>query len=167
MAHETAKDLKLPVLVVSLVDVGRLLREIEALDDTLLQLHVRQGGKAVAMPKTSLLMDQLIELNSLNLLQAADRQRLQRFLTLVKQKAPVLHISFAADPSVVFTQKLMTWLRREVHPQLLLTIGLQPSIAAGCMIRTTNKYFDFTLRQKFGAKRDLLMEKIGVSEAAA
>jgi len=167
VAHETAKDLKLPVLVVSPVDVGRLLREIETLNDTLLQLRVRQGGKTVAMPKTSLLMDQMIELNGLNLLQVTDRQRLQRFLSLVKQKAPLLHISFAADPSVAFTQKLMTWLRREIHPQLLLTIGLQPSIAAGCMIRTTNKYFDFTLRQKFASNRDLLMEKIGASEAAA
>lgn len=163
----TKKSPKLPTQVASPVEVGRLLRELDSLDDTLVQLKLRTGGKAVTVPKTTHLMDQLLELNKLNLLHESDRQFLKDFLTLVKSKAPVLHISFSADPSVAFTEKLMTWLRREIHPQLLLSIGLQPNIGAGCMVRSTNKYFDFTLRQKFNANRQLLLEKLGSHEAKA
>lgn len=166
-ARTVNEKLKLPVQVASPVEVGRLLRELETIDDTLVQLRLRKAGKAVTVPKTTQLMDQLVELNGVNLLHESDRQLLKEFLALVKSKAPVLHISFSADPSVVFMEKLMSWLRREIHQQLLLTIGLQPNIGAGCMVRSTNKYFDFTLRQRFAAKRGLLLEKLGSNEANA
>ena len=54
----------------------------------------------------------------------------------------------------------MAWLRREIHPVVLLTVGLQPSIGAGCIVRSTNKQFDFSLREDFLKKHDLLMAKI-------
>lgn len=171
MAHETKapteKSLKLPVAVATPVDVGRLVRELELIDDSLTQLKLRKGGKAVSVPKTSQLMDKTIELNKLNLLHETDRKKLKTYLTAVKTKAPVLHISFGSDPSVAFIDKLMTWLRREVHAELLLTIGLQPTIGAGCMVRSTNKYFDFTLRSKFTASRQLLLDKLKSAEVKA
>ena len=161
------KKLKLPVLVATPVDIGRLVRELEALNDNLLQLKLRQGEKAVRLPKTSQLMDQTVQLNKLNLLDAADRKALLRFLEAVKKQAPVLHASFSADPPVNFVEKLMTWLRREIHPQVLLTIGLQPTIGAGCMIRSTNHYFDFTLRNRFDNQREVLIQKLGEAPAEA
>jgi F0F1-type ATP synthase delta subunit len=72
----------------------------------------------------------------------------------------VLHISFSADPSVSFLEKLMAWLRKEIHPLVLVTVGLQPSIGAGCIIRSTNKQFDLSLRQDFKKKQDMLRDKI-------
>jgi hypothetical protein len=167
VAHETNQTLKLPVLVAGPVDVNRLVRELEAIDDVMLQLKLRKGGEAVRVPKTSQLMDQTIQLNKLNLLHEADRKSLSQFLAAVKKQSPVLHISFSADPSVVFIEKLMTWLRREIHPQVLLTIGLQPTIGAGCMVRGASHYFDFTLRHKFDGKRELLLKKLAAGETPA
>jgi hypothetical protein len=46
-----------------------------------------------------------------------------------------------------------------------MTVGVQPTIAAGCIMRTTNKYFDFSLRQDFEGKRDLLLEELKGQEA--
>jgi F0F1-type ATP synthase delta subunit len=157
----------LPALVASPADVGRLSHELELIAETLLQLGLRAGGTEVKMPKTSHLMDLTIQLNKLNLLVAADRAALQRYLKALQQKAPVLHISFSADPSPAFIEKLMVWLRREIHPQVLLTIGLQPTIGAGCIVRTTNKYFDFSLRQDFVKKRGLLLAGLAATEAKA
>jgi len=161
---ETAKPaktaMKLPVLVSSPVDVGRLVRELQVIDESMLQLKLRKGTAAVRLPKTSQLMDQTAQLNKLNLLHVADRKQLQTFLETVVAKAPVLHISFSADPSVPFIEKLITWLRREIHPQILLTIGLQPNTGAGCMVRSTNHYFDFTLRKKFADNHQLLLDKL-------
>jgi hypothetical protein len=159
--------LSLPVQVSSPVDVGRLLRELEQLDEALLQLGLRTGGNSVEAPRTSRLLDQTAQLNNVNLLLPPDRALLRRFLTAVRTKAPVLNMSFSADPTPVFLEKLMTWLRREIHPELLLSVGLQPTIGAGCVVRTTNKYFDFSLRQDFIKKRDLLLAALASPESAA
>lgn len=152
--------LTLPVQVASRVDVGRLLREVEALDNFLSQSAIREPGTPVKLPKTSRLLDEFIMGNKLNALHAADRKRMRDFLANVRTKAPVLHMSFSADPSPSFIQKLMTWLRQEIHPMVLLQVGLQPNIGAGAVLRTTNKHFDFSLRQRFKKERDNLVARL-------
>ena len=159
MAHEQ-KAGQLPPLVVGPVEISRLRRELAAIDETLLEHTLRKKGGSARMLKTSQLMDQLADLNELNLLHKTDRERLHRFLEAVASRAPVLHISFSADPSPAFLEKLMSWLREKIHPQVLVTIGVQPTIAAGCIVRSPNKYFDFSLRQDFTDKRELLLEQI-------
>ncbi|HTB48676.1 MAG TPA: hypothetical protein VK712_01190 [Verrucomicrobiae bacterium] len=168
MAREAAKRIQgLPVLVTSPLDVARLVRELEAIDEALLQLGLRQPGAEVKMPKTSRLMDQVILLNELNLLYPEDRLLLQQFLRAVKERAPVVHMSFNADPPVAFMEKLVAWLRREINPLVLVTVGLQPNMGAGCMLRTTNRQFDFSLRQTFLKNRELLISKLMSEEQAA
>ena len=147
----------LPLTAVSRMDVMRAIREIDALDDFLAQSAIRQPGTNVKLPKTSRVMDEVVEINKLNILVEADRKGLLKLMKQVYEEAPVLHISFSADPSPLFIQRLVSWLRVEVHPSVLLKIGLQPNIGAGCTIRTKNKYFDFSLRQNFKNQRQLLI----------
>ncbi|HVV66822.1 MAG TPA: hypothetical protein VHB72_01970 [Candidatus Saccharimonadales bacterium] len=151
---------QLPVAVASPADVGRLIQELEALDTTLLELELRQPGQDVHLPRTSRLLGQIVELNKLNLLHKNDRQRLLRFLVTVKDRAPVLHMSFSSDPSPAFMEKLVSWLRKEIHTQVLVTVGLQPTIGAGCIVRSTNRYFDFSLRQDFVRKQNILFDAL-------
>jgi hypothetical protein len=160
------RDLQLPVMVIGLADLGRLIRELATIDEQLLQLSLRQPGSEVKLPKTTQLMDQLLKLNRLNLLQPEDRAWLKRALDAIRQHAPVMNVSFSVDPSTVVLEKLMIWLRREIHPFLLIGVGLQPNIAAGCIVRTTNKVFDFSLRQNFANKRDLLRQALIETPAA-
>lgn len=150
----------LPLSLVSPVDLGRLLRELDSLNNQLQELALRSGGKELQLPRTTHMLDEVVSFNKLNLLLEADRATLKTFLTTIRTRAPRLHISFSADPSPLFIEKLMTWLRREVHPVVLITIGLQPSIGAGCVVRSTNKYFDLSLGKDFEDKRDLLMAKL-------
>jgi F0F1-type ATP synthase delta subunit len=161
------RELALPMQISSPVEVGRLLREIEAIDDAMLQLQLRKSGTDVTVPKTGQLMNNIVELNKLNLLQETDRKLLHQFLQNVKAKAPVMHMSFSAEPSVAFLEKLMAWFRREIHPLTLLTVGLQPNIGAGCIIRTTNHQFDFSLKQNFLEKRGLLRDQLATRETKA
>jgi F0F1-type ATP synthase delta subunit len=42
----------------------------------------------------------------------------------------------------------------------MLQIGLQPAIAAGCMLRTTNKVFDMSLRTHLMKQSDYLARMI-------
>lgn len=160
MAPSPVEGYVLPLSVTSPTDLGRLLRELETLDNSLMQYDLKGQTGSVKMPKTSLLLDSVIDANKLDLVVPEQRKNIIKFLQDAKAHAPVLHISFGADPAPAFVTKLMTWLRREIHPQVLLTIGLQPNIGAGCLVRSTNKYFDFSLRENFTKNRELLMSKL-------
>ena len=167
MVSETAvaEAMTLPTMVISPVDVNRLQRELEALEAFLQQAKIRHPGEVVKLPSTSRLFEELARSNHLNLLKATDRQRAATFLKDIKTNSPVLHISFATDPSAAFLKQLIIWLRNNIHPQVLVRVGLQPTIAAGCTIRTSNKVFDFSLRQRFLQRRHLLVEALKTNGA--
>lgn len=158
MAHEA--DLVLPSLVISPTDVSRLKRELESLSDYLHQASLRSGGPATKLPQTSRLLDELATNNRLNFLHETDRQRALDFMQTLQASAPVITMSFATDPSSAFLMKVIVWLRKNIHPELLLRTGLQPSIAAGCTLRTANHYYDFSLRGRFAEQRPLLLAKL-------
>ncbi len=157
---DQTRTLQLPTALSSPTDVRRLLREVEAADDFMMQAAIRAPGQSMKMPKTSRLLDEMATGNNLNMLRQEDRAQLRAFLVSVKDNAPVLHISFGVDPSPLFMQKLVDYLRHEIHPFVTVSTGLQPAIGAGCVVRSTNKYFDFSLRQRFSNRRNLLMEKL-------
>ena len=150
----------LPTLVAGPGDVSRVLLELEQLEDFLREATLRKGGVGTKLPKTSRTLERLAEINDANLLQVTDRQRLQAFMQSLQQHAPVLHISFSSEPSAAFTAKIIDWLRANISKYVLVQIGLQPSIAAGCVVRTTNKSFDFSLRKNLTKSRGLLLDAI-------
>jgi F0F1-type ATP synthase delta subunit len=161
MVHD-AKDkvFQLPLSVVSTIDVLRLNHEIETVDNFLVQAAMRKGGEKVIMPRLSKMLEEVATQNNSNLLHEAERAQIKTILAKLKADAPVIHISFATEPGQKFLERLMTWLRGEIHPSVLLQIGLQPSIAAGCVVRTTNKYFDFSVRQYFTDNRPQLISQL-------
>lgn len=156
----TAEQLVLPTLVFGISEVRRLTRELEALEDYMHQTSLRESGVQQRLPKVSRMLDDLSSQNHRNLLLAEDRTELHDFLQRVEHDAPVLHFSFASDPSSSFMAKLVLWLRHNIHPLALVTLGLQPSIAAGCIVRTSNKSFDFSLRHRLGEQHASLAEAL-------
>lgn len=147
-------------LITSAGDLKRTKRELEMLEDFLHQSGLRTGGKAVKLPPISRLLENLAGDSSLNLLKKTDRDQLLKFVILLLQKAPVVHITLASEPSAAAMNKLVLWLRTNIHPQMLVNIGVQPSIAAGCMLRTANREFDFSLRKSLDAQAQLLIKNI-------
>jgi len=160
VANSSAGELKLPVLVFGVVEVRRLKREIEALEEYMAQAATREPGKQPALPRVSRLLDALATDNRLNLLQTDHRKQMKSFLVNTERHAPTIHMSFATDPSSAFTAKIVTWLRASIAPNVLLEVGLQPTIAAGCIVRTPNKIFDLSLRQHFADAESVLLEAL-------
>ncbi|MEO8784971.1 MAG: F0F1 ATP synthase subunit delta [Candidatus Saccharimonadales bacterium] len=156
-------SLQLPEALVSRGDVVRLGRELEIASGQLDQVNM--GGKTKAGATTTKLSQPLQELFEINHLKVDDATQRQQALQLLQQlkDAPSVHISFAAEPSPQVTAKLVAWLRSNIHPQILLNIGLQPSIAAGCIIRTQSKYIDCSMRQHLLQHRADLISKLRVS----
>jgi hypothetical protein len=161
-----AQKLVLPVSVVSRADIGHSLRELERLDDYLLQASIR-GAQAKDLPKLGHVLESVALANNFNLLFPEHRQTLKSFLAAVKAKAPVVHMSFPSEASKDFLAKLLEWFRREVHPLILLHVGLQPELAAGCMVRTTNKMYDFSFRKRFEKSKQKLIAALEASAQQA
>jgi hypothetical protein len=166
MAPKTAEPeaLALPTLIFGIVEVRRLRLELESLDDFLRGMAIRRETK-FEMPRVSRMLEALARENNRDLLKGADRKVLGEFLQEIDRSAPVIHMSFAADPSASFSAKIVGWLRANIHPLALLEVGLQPTIAAGCIVRTTNKVFDLSLRSRFTENTELLLQSLRGSRA--
>ena len=165
---ERTATLQLPPLAMTTGDVSRLLREVTMLSDYLQQQALRKGGQPMGkLPKTSRLLDELAEDNKLNLLDARARDQLVTYLRNLARHAPVVHLSFAVDPPPVFLQQIVVWFRTNTQQPVLVRVGLQPSIAAGCVIRTPNHSFDFSLRRHLLEQRHHLREAIAAAQQRA
>lgn len=154
------EPLKLPYGLIGLPDVTRLVRELNGLNDFFAGAQNRSAGTAMQLPKISRLLDALAHENAVNLLKEGERASLQKRLNDVYEHAPSMHISFAVEPSAKALEKILVWLRQNVHPQALLQVGLQPAIAAGCMLRTTNKVFDMSLRSNLQKQSGYLTQLV-------
>lgn len=152
-------NFRLPPTISGPSDVSQLARELESLENYLYQAKLRTDE--IRLPKTSRAFQDVATLNKLNMLDQAHRKTLAAFLKVLQEKAPVLHISFSVEPSSAFTAKILTWLRANISPFMLVRIGKQPTIGGGCVVRTTNKQFDFSFRQYMDAKRGVLVEALG------
>lgn len=152
---QVTATLSLPIQIVTQTDVSRLCREVEALNEFFTQAAIK-GAQAKTVPSSSQSLNTLISDNGLNMLKQEDRNSLKFFLDNIRNKAPVVSASFATDPKADFLMKLAAWFRTEAHPYVLLKVGLQPNIAAGCVIRTSNKYFDFSFRNQFSLSKEKL-----------
>lgn len=152
--------LKLPNRLSGTSDLAKTQRELEKVDDFLYQTNLRMPGRPVTLPKSSKMLDDLAEANGVSLLEEDDRRKLLVALEKTAENSPIMHISFAAEPSNSFLEKIVGWSRENIDPHILVNVGLQPSVVVGCEVRTTNKVFDMSLRSKFEQMHDVLAKKL-------
>jgi len=163
---ESNTTLILPPSVVSQVDVARIMRELNSLGDFFISTKARPPGTNVQPPRLSRSLDQLAQANKVNLLEDAQRRQLNSALNEILGRAPLIHMSFASEASPKALDKIIVWLRSNIHPQTLLQVGLQPTIAAGCMVRTSSRVFDLSLRSYLRAEEPYLIQLIAASAAS-
>lgn len=161
-----ALKLKLPGSIIGPSDLARLRRELENFNEAQHQadLRVKNGGKGGAV-RLGRVLEELATTNSCDLSVAKQREVLLHDLDEAVKTAPTITMSFAADPSAAFMAKIIAWLRTTVHPQVLVRVGLQPNIAAGCIVRTPSKLYDFSLRHKFTEQRQVLIDSLRKADA--
>lgn len=160
MAEHTPEQIVLPERLVSSVDLSRLIRELKALDESLRQSELRKPGAPTKLARSSVTLEDLAKANHIQLTDKTQREQLLALLNGFKDHAPRIHMSLATEPSAKFTQNISIWLRKNIHPLILLEVGLQPTLAAGCIVRTNNKIFDMSLRHRFTENRKVLLMKI-------
>lgn len=160
-------EFKLPNTVISYADMMRLARELDRLEDFFTGAANRPpGSPQAAPPRLTRSLDQVAQENKLNLLDAGDRHKLVDMLKKLQAVAPRLHISFASEPSPLGLERILTWFRTNIHPYALIQVGLQPGIAAGCVLRTPNRQFDMSLRSYLNGQEEYLGRLIQVAATA-
>lgn len=147
--------IQLSDMVVTPLELGKVQRELFALDE-FLNANKKTAGK---LPFTSSSLQSMAKEAKLNLLLSGDRSQLLKQLNFVRRTAPTVQISFASDPTKPALRVLVRWFRENGHPNTLLAIGVQPSIAGGCVVRTATKEFDFSLQQLFTANKQALAQR--------
>jgi len=157
--------LLLPNRLVGPVDLSRTIRELTNLDDSLHQANLRTPGRSVSLPKTTRTLEDLAEINKISLLEKRHREVLLEALKIYQKKAPVIHMSFTVEPSAAVLAEIIVWLRKNIKENVLLDVGLQPTIIVGCVARTSNKVFDMSLRNNISKQAPMLMKYIGGQQA--
>lgn len=158
--QNTAKPFSLPNQIVGSVDMSRVVRELEMLDDSLYQASIRAPGTSVTMPRSSRLLEEFASQNGISLLDQGHRKWLIEQAKLFRDKAPRIHMSFAVEPPAPFLQDILVWCRKNIHPYILVDVGLQPAIAVGVVARTNNRVFDLSLRQRLKESYMMLRQSI-------
>jgi hypothetical protein len=153
----------LPSALVSRADLSRLVRDIETIDNELEAQRARNhatGQSGYHLPTFSKGLADFAELNKLDLADDHLRMKLKEQMKVMKEKAPVIHMTFAveADPSSL--AKLVEYIRKEIHPQALLSVGLQPAIVGGVYLRTPNHIFDLSVRSRLSEARSIMAQDI-------
>ncbi len=155
-------DLVLPVSVVTKADLSRLLTEAERIDNDLTTAAVRAkaGSNESTTPTPSESLAQFLEQNNVGLDDTNVRSQLVRQLRTLKDKVPIVHVTFAATADEESLQRIVAWFRESVHPQTVIAAGVQPGLIAGVYMRTPNHVHDFSLRARLKGQRELLRKEL-------
>ena len=159
----TYAELLLPPVIVSKVDVYRLVAEAEQVEANLTTAAARAkaGVTTASLPPLSQQLSEFLRHNNLSLTTPKQWGQLVSQLRLLKEKVPVLHMTFAtvADPASL--QQLAAWARTSVHPQAVITAGLQPGLVGGVYLRTPNHVHDLSMRGLLSGQREVLVKELG------
>ncbi len=132
-------------VIVTPIELGKIQRELFAIDDFLVQ--AKNKSAHATMPTPGSLLQSLISSSKLEMLKSDERTQLVNQLKYVRRTAPVVHITFASTPSKRALRALVKWFRSNIHPNTLIEPGVQASIGGGCLIRTSTKTFDFSIQK--------------------
>ncbi len=154
----------LPPSIVSKIDMARLVREVEVIDNALTELAVRTkvGQSEAYKPSLSDELSDFLQANEIKI-DANGQARMQFIgqLRLLKDRAPVIHMTFAVEADKESLRQFARWLRESIHPQSVIEVGLQPGLVAGVYLRTPNHVHDLSLRTALTKGRSVLVKELG------
>lgn len=142
------------------VDLARVLRELRQVDDYFHQSELRTKGKPSKILKTSRIIEDIAIENNLSILESKHRKLLIKQLELINEHAPIVHFSFPTEPSRQALANLSRWLRQSINHYALVQVGLEPQIGIGCVVRTDNKIFDCSLKNRLKEKKSVLKDSL-------
>ena len=155
-------EIIMPASIATRRDVAAIVRELESIDASLTESEARQKVGA-SVDDDLAFSDPLVEFlndNHISLGDAGQRRQLLQRMQHFKATMPIVHLTFASEADSDSLQQLVAWVRTSIHPQAVLTVGLQPELIGGVHIRTTNHVHDLSVRARLGDARHLIREEL-------
>jgi len=156
------KLLTFPPALIGRTDLSHLLRELETLDNDLESQKARNRGKTQGyhLPNMSQALTDLLEINKIDVADDQARMNIRTELRKLKDHAPVIHMTFATDTDPESMEKIVEWIRKELHPQALVSVGLQPALVGGVYVRTPNHVHDLSIRAHMKDSRGIIVQAL-------
>lgn len=174
MSQSGPAGFTIPPAIATRADFSRVMRELERVDNDLEAQKARAGGGVGSaaghavqylLPSMSKGLNDFLEMNKIALGNDKARMELREQMRRLKDHAPVVQMTFAADVDPETLTWLASWTRQNLHPQALLQVGLQPGLVGGVYIRTPNHVYDFSLRGRLREKRGAIREALDAALA--
>lgn len=164
---QSKSGLILPTAIATKSDLVNVLRNLEEVLDASVENSIR-SGEGVDFVSRADVSSNLAELVKVNQLEVSVQtlQALKVWLNHLKEHAPVVRFTFANDPNQQFLAGIVEWLRKNSGQFVLIRYGIQPSIAAGCLMYTSRRRYDFSLRQNILDRGDDIIKYIRKSATA-
>jgi G3E family GTPase len=160
VSDEASKLLLLPMTVTGHAHLAKLVRELETVENDLESQKAHSRDQTPTIPPMSQALADVIELNKVDITKTQQRMQLKSRLGYTKDRAPTMHFTFAVQADPESLQQLAEYVRREIHPQALISVGLQPELVGGVYLRTPNHVHDFSLKQRLHDQRGLISQAL-------
>lgn len=154
-------QLKLPNSIATKSDLVAVLRNVDDVLDNYIENRVRdqEGVDFKSRPDVTSNLAELVSINNLSV-SVDTLKALKDWLTHLNEHAPVIRFTFASDPSTEFVSGIVNWLRQTTGQFVIVRYGIQPSIAAGCLMYTPARRYDFSLRQHLLNSDDVFVKAL-------
>jgi hypothetical protein len=149
----------LPATLIGKSELAQLIREVEAIDLDL-ETQKARGATSYQIPAISAMLNDFLTLNKVDIIDPKHRLLFRKQLNIVKKKAPVIHLTFASKADPQSLQELVYWIRVNIYPVALVSVGLQPGLIGGVYIRTPNHVIDLSIRGLLQNKTDVIVKDL-------
>ncbi len=150
----------LPVDIASPAQLSELIGELHTYRNQLRNAAVQAKVKKTPLIETEL-SDELANLLHNNKIDAIDSQQLDTLhkeLQKTLTTAPVMHLTFAANPGRTLRRQLTVWFRTQIEPTSLLTFAMRSDIGGGMLLQAGSHFYDYSFRDRILANKSRLME---------
>lgn len=91
---------------------------------------------------------------------AEDLDNLVLVLKDLQQTAPSCNLTLAAVPNQLHMQRIVTWFRQNIDPNMLISFEVNRAVLGGVVVRAGSHIYDYSWRKQLLAKKDLIPEII-------
>ena len=163
------QQLSLPSSVATKAQLLSLRKNVDDVLEAITQNQIRleENVEPKDVPQVSGTLASLLSINKLKPTTEII-QEIKKWVEFLLHHAPIVRITLASEPGPKELNRLVDWFRQESGKIVLLHVGIQPTIAAGAVVRTTSHRYDMSLRNELLHRTDSFIEAVvKVSERAA
>jgi len=141
---------KLPATIYNPSQLRSLQRELK-------QLKSLRSAQNIVFSEN---LQELAVTNSVKKLNTKIVSEMLSFIETLIGDAPEVSVSLASSPGSEDRVEFISWMRRKIHPQLMIHFIIRPELLAGCIVRTAKGVHDWSLKTALETNKEKLTKRL-------